>query len=73
MNIYYRKQTMTVLNDKEIEVLKGLRALNLQGFATTLEQQFENPKVFLKLTVDERIQACINAQNIYNKEQRYAS
>ena len=46
---------MTVLNDKEIEVLKGLRALNLQGFATTLEQQFENPKVFLKLTVDERI------------------
>ena len=62
------------ITEKQKEVLIRLRQeLRLDGFASELENQYENLSIYAGLTFEERLISCIEKQEQADKERKCAN
>lgn len=61
---------MALLQSQANQIAR-LNKLRLRAFADTLQNQYENPNIYLNLTYEEKIEECIARQEEYQKQSRF--
>ena len=64
---------MSQMMQQQRDLLIKLRELRLNGFAEMLETQFNNPDIYVESTFEERLNLCLDEQEAYVKNRRYAN